>query len=283
MELDIQNSAKLIRKYALGDYLLLKEIFPKTDDTALKRYWELAKIKVEENIYQINEEAAKEGTMKFWLREAEFRANFYLNKEKSYIYLMSDLGEISTQTGKIEEIKFRIYLANEYLKAAQGGRKYQKKYLGEKKSLENSIKIEELKKSIRKTINEIRAKKSKKREERRAKIWSKIPEKIKEPLSSIAYFVVLVLFLSLFYFVPVGIVRIINGFTSVETLTNRYREASSSEHRVGATCQDGTHSYSTGSGACSHHGGVKKWNMKKVYKKTYSKCREEAIEISWLE
>jgi hypothetical protein len=30
-------------------------------------------------------------------------------------------------------------------------------------------------------------------------------------------------------------------------------------HRVGATCNDGTASTATGSGACSHHGGVSCW------------------------
>lgn len=29
--------------------------------------------------------------------------------------------------------------------------------------------------------------------------------------------------------------------------------------RVGAICNDGTQSEATGSGACSHHGGVKCW------------------------
>lgn len=31
------------------------------------------------------------------------------------------------------------------------------------------------------------------------------------------------------------------------------------KERVGATCKDGTSSYATGSGACSHHGGVRTW------------------------
>lgn len=31
------------------------------------------------------------------------------------------------------------------------------------------------------------------------------------------------------------------------------------EHRTGAVCNDGTTSTATGSGACSHHGGVKRW------------------------
>jgi hypothetical protein len=32
-----------------------------------------------------------------------------------------------------------------------------------------------------------------------------------------------------------------------------------SKRRVGAKCQDGSTSYSTGSGTCSHHGGVRSW------------------------
>lgn len=30
-------------------------------------------------------------------------------------------------------------------------------------------------------------------------------------------------------------------------------------HRIGALCNDGTMSSATGSGACSHHGGVSCW------------------------
>ena len=36
-------------------------------------------------------------------------------------------------------------------------------------------------------------------------------------------------------------------------------QAHSDRHRVGATCNDGTSSSATGSGACSHHGGVSCW------------------------
>ena len=32
-----------------------------------------------------------------------------------------------------------------------------------------------------------------------------------------------------------------------------------SRHRVGCHCYDGTESSATGSGACSHHGGVMYW------------------------
>lgn len=31
------------------------------------------------------------------------------------------------------------------------------------------------------------------------------------------------------------------------------------KHRVGAICNDGWQSSATGSGACSHHGGVNHW------------------------
>jgi hypothetical protein len=35
--------------------------------------------------------------------------------------------------------------------------------------------------------------------------------------------------------------------------------AGADRHRVGALCNDGTNSSATGSGACSHHHGVKCW------------------------
>ena len=35
--------------------------------------------------------------------------------------------------------------------------------------------------------------------------------------------------------------------------------AQSDRYRVGAMCNDGTNSSATGSGACSHHGGVRCW------------------------
>lgn len=36
-------------------------------------------------------------------------------------------------------------------------------------------------------------------------------------------------------------------------------ETDTTRHRVGALCNDGTTSTATGSGACSHHGGVQCW------------------------
>jgi len=35
--------------------------------------------------------------------------------------------------------------------------------------------------------------------------------------------------------------------------------AQGDRHRIGAVCNDGTTSKATGSGACSHHGGVSCW------------------------
>jgi hypothetical protein len=40
---------------------------------------------------------------------------------------------------------------------------------------------------------------------------------------------------------------------------NKAGDPVSSGVRVGAICNDGTTSTATGSGACSHHGGVKEW------------------------
>lgn len=36
----------------------------------------------------------------------------------------------------------------------------------------------------------------------------------------------------------------------------------STRHKIGAICEDGWNSESTGSGTCSHHGGVGKWKYK---------------------
>jgi hypothetical protein len=36
-------------------------------------------------------------------------------------------------------------------------------------------------------------------------------------------------------------------------------QAQDPRHRIGATCKDGKASKATGSGACSHHGGVDCW------------------------
>lgn len=40
---------------------------------------------------------------------------------------------------------------------------------------------------------------------------------------------------------------------------NSYECQNNSANRIGARCKDGSHSKSTGSGACSGHGGVEVW------------------------
>ncbi len=43
------------------------------------------------------------------------------------------------------------------------------------------------------------------------------------------------------------------------TKTDEVTNSSGDCVRVGAICNDGTRSNATGSGACSHHGGVREW------------------------
>lgn len=50
-----------------------------------------------------------------------------------------------------------------------------------------------------------------------------------------------------------------NDETKVEKKTI---EGTNSGERVGCICRDGTRSYATGRGACSHHGGVDHWLYK---------------------
>lgn len=45
---------------------------------------------------------------------------------------------------------------------------------------------------------------------------------------------------------------------NVSKQNNLHKQISSS-YRIGAICSDGTRSYATGQGACSHHGGVAYW------------------------
>lgn len=80
-----------------------------------------------------------------------------------------------------------------------------------------------------------------------------------------------------------------------ETILIEYlHENSKDEIRTGAICNDGWVSYSTGSGTCSHHGGVSTWTYKTVYLNTYEdcrieahdliiKCRNKAFEVSWID
>lgn len=51
-----------------------------------------------------------------------------------------------------------------------------------------------------------------------------------------------------------------NNYTfDVENKSNYKSKQQNNKRRVGAICKDGTYSSATGSGACSHHGGVAYW------------------------
>jgi hypothetical protein len=76
--------------------------------------------------------------------------------------------------------------------------------------------------------------------------------------------------------------RIIDGFTSVETLTERIHEDSKYKYS-GSKCNDGWTSFSQGQGACSWHDGVKYKFYKGEYSKTLEECKLKAVELSWMD
>lgn len=102
---------------------------------------------------------------------------------------------------------------------------------------------------------------------------------IKKFFKDYIFGVLIIVFVASISFGP----RIINGFTPVEVLKNRCLEESKYKYRVGAICRDGWRSGATGRGACSHHGGVKEWIYKEVYRKTEKECLRYAKERSWIE
>lgn len=56
----------------------------------------------------------------------------------------------------------------------------------------------------------------------------------------------------------------------------------SSGRRVGAVCEDGRQSRSTGRGTCSHHGGVSDWKYEPGEQtRTLAECQVEARRIQW--
>lgn len=70
-------------------------------------------------------------------------------------------------------------------------------------------------------------------------------------------------------------------FTSVNTLTlHLYKK--SKRRTLYSRCKDNFVSPSTGSGTCSHHGGIDTTIDTVVHDKTMLQCRQEAIDISWL-
>ncbi|HEU0154417.1 MAG TPA: DUF3761 domain-containing protein [Arenimonas sp.] len=53
-------------------------------------------------------------------------------------------------------------------------------------------------------------------------------------------------------------------------------------YRVGAVCRDGSYSWATGKGACSHHRGVAEWIHPRTQTRTVQQCKQMASETSWL-
>ena len=53
--------------------------------------------------------------------------------------------------------------------------------------------------------------------------------------------------------------RILFAVVLASVMTIGGSATQTTRHRIGAVCNDGTSSTATGSGACSHHGGVSCW------------------------
>ena len=76
--------------------------------------------------------------------------------------------------------------------------------------------------------------------------------------------------------------RIIDGFTTVDVLTERIYEREIYEFN-GSKCNDGSTSHSQGRGTCSWHGGVDYKFYKGEHKYTLEECRKKAKDLSWIE
>jgi hypothetical protein len=76
--------------------------------------------------------------------------------------------------------------------------------------------------------------------------------------------------------------RIIKGLTTVDILTEKIYVDSKRKFN-GARCKDGYISHSQGRGTCSWHDSVDYYFFKGDETKTYSECRDEAFEMTWLD
>jgi hypothetical protein len=76
--------------------------------------------------------------------------------------------------------------------------------------------------------------------------------------------------------------RVIDGLTSVDTLTEKLHEQSKYKYS-GSKCNDGWNSLSQGSGTCSWHGGVAYEFHAGQYTKSIIECKREASKLSWLD
>lgn len=76
-----------------------------------------------------------------------------------------------------------------------------------------------------------------------------------------------------------GTFLLADKLTPVDALANRLYERS--RKTIRAICRDDTFSFKSRSGACSHHGGIKRELDSTIYTKTLEACLEEAKQISW--
>ncbi|MCG8796685.1 DUF3761 domain-containing protein [Tenacibaculum finnmarkense] len=75
---------------------------------------------------------------------------------------------------------------------------------------------------------------------------------------------------------------IIDGFTSVDTLTERIYNREVYKFN-GSKCRDGSLSHSQGRGTCSWHGGVRFKFYKGQHKKSMEECEKIAKKKSWID
>ena len=104
--------------------------------------------------------------------------------------------------------------------------------------------------------------------------------------SSFIHFFSITIFVTIFSWIFAGqsLMNWVNDkFTNPDVLAKKYYHQSMTTYRVGAVCNDGTDSYATGSGACSHHGGVSYWVKDTLFNKSLEQCKKEAKEFSWVD
>ena len=104
--------------------------------------------------------------------------------------------------------------------------------------------------------------------------------------SSFTHFFSITIFVTIFSWIFAGqlFMNWVNDkFTNPDVLAKKYYYQSMTTYRVGAVCNDGSDSYATGSGACSHHDGVSYWVEDTLFNKSLEQCKKEAKEFSWVD
>lgn len=248
----LAKCAEIIRKFDLGKEDYFHSLFPGLPDYILVKTWrngfgEVRHKDIIKNSSYLNQKD---------LAEVENKINSVENsKEVIYGYLYSefDIRGLKLRPENIER-RVRTELAKIYLNHL----------ITEIEYIESKITNQE-REEREQILKKIEAEKN------RTNLLKRLRSKAKTSL--IVFSVGLVLFSP----------KIIEGLTPLDKLTNKIYEDSSYKVRVGAVCRDGRNSSATGRGACSHHGGVRKWKYKKKYRKTYMESKAEARNKSWID